>query len=43
VYFSGIVLDKAGYAELEAAIHKNVADAKLVSHPAWTLKLVQVS
>ena len=40
--FPGIVLDKAGYPELEGAIQRNVENAKLVNHPAWTLKLVQV-
>ena len=40
--FPGISLDKAGYPELEAAIKKNVEEAKLVNHPTWSLKLVQV-
>lgn len=41
--FPGITLDKAGYPELEGAIKVAVDDAKLVNHPAWILKLVQVS
>ncbi|XP_048253391.1 dynein axonemal heavy chain 5-like isoform X2 [Haliotis rufescens] len=40
--FPGITLDKAGYPELEAAIAKNVEDAKLVCHPSWILKLIQL-
>jgi len=41
--FPGIVLDKAGYPELEGAIQRQVEDAKLIYHPAWVLKLIQVS
>ena len=40
--FPGIVLDKAGYPELEGAIQRQVEDAKLVFHPSWVLKLIQV-
>ncbi|XP_055955514.1 dynein axonemal heavy chain 5 isoform X2 [Patella vulgata] len=40
--FPGITLDKAGYPELEKAITDNVDEAKLINHPAWTLKLVQL-
>ena len=40
--FPGIVLEKAGYPELEAAINKNVNDANLINHPPWFLKVVQV-
>ncbi|KAK7114139.1 dynein axonemal heavy chain 5-like isoform X2 [Littorina saxatilis] len=40
--FPGITLDKAGYPELEGSIQRNVEAAKLVNHPAWTLKLVQL-
>lgn len=41
--FPGITLDKGGYPELETAIASNVENAKLVNHPSWTLKLIQVS
>ncbi|CAH1780130.1 unnamed protein product [Owenia fusiformis] len=40
--FPGITLDKAGYPELEGAINRNVEDAKLVNHPSWTLKIIQL-
>ena len=40
---AGITLDKAGYPELEGAIKHQVDEAKLVNHPSWTLKLIQVS
>ena len=40
--FPGISLDKGGYPELESAIRKNVEEAKLVYHPSWVLKLIQL-
>ena len=40
--FPGISLEKAGYAELEEAIDKRVAEAGLINHPSWTLKLIQL-
>lgn len=41
--FPGIVLDKAGYPELEEMIQKHVEEAGLIFHPPWILKLIQVS
>lgn len=40
--FPGIVLDKAGYPELESMIEKHVEEAGLIFHPPWILKLIQV-
>ncbi|KAJ7333053.1 Dynein heavy chain 5, axonemal [Desmophyllum pertusum] len=40
--FPGIVLDKAGYPELEAMIQKHVEVAGLIYHPPWILKLIQL-
>jgi dynein heavy chain len=40
--FPGIVLDKAGYAELEQAINLQVISAGLINHPSWTLKIIQL-
>ena len=40
--FPGIVLEKAGYPDLEAAIEKNITESKLINHPAWVLKLIQL-
>ncbi|XP_052229952.1 dynein axonemal heavy chain 5-like isoform X5 [Dreissena polymorpha] len=40
--FPGITLDKQGYAELEVAIRNQIANAKLIDHPSWFLKLIQL-
>ncbi|XP_008293860.1 dynein heavy chain 5, axonemal [Stegastes partitus] len=40
--FPGIVLDKAGYPDLEASIVRQAQQAGLIPHPPWTLKLVQL-
>ena len=40
--FPGIVLDKAGYPELEASIDTQVKAVGLINHPSWTLKLIQL-
>lgn len=40
--FPGITLDKGGYPDLEGAIARQIDEAKLVAHPPWTLKLIQV-
>ncbi|KAM6900105.1 dynein axonemal heavy chain 5 [Xenentodon cancila] len=40
--FPGIVLDKAGYPDLEACISSQAQEAGLIPHPSWLLKLVQL-
>ncbi|XP_030612273.1 dynein heavy chain 5, axonemal [Archocentrus centrarchus] len=40
--FPGIVLDKAGYPDLESSIHSQAQRAGLIPHPPWILKLVQL-
>ncbi len=40
--FPGIVLDKAGYPSLQEAISAQVAEAGLIDHPPWILKLIQL-
>ena len=40
--FPGIILDKAGWPELEAAIDMQVRAVGLINHPSWTLKLIQL-
>ena len=40
--FPGIVLDKAGYPDIEAAIDQQVREAGLINHPPWCLKLIQL-
>ncbi|XP_026147559.1 dynein heavy chain 5, axonemal isoform X2 [Mastacembelus armatus] len=40
--FPGIVLDKAGYPELESSIFSQAQQAGLIPHPPWILKLVQL-
>lgn len=40
--FPGIVLDKAGYPDIEAAIDQQVQEASLINHPSWSLKLIQL-
>jgi len=40
--FPGITLQKAGYPELESAITREIEAARLVNHPLWVLKLIQV-
>ncbi|XP_068603948.1 LOW QUALITY PROTEIN: dynein axonemal heavy chain 5 [Brachionichthys hirsutus] len=40
--FPGIVLDKAGYPDLEASISSQAQRAGLIPHPPWILKLVQL-
>ncbi|XP_067341566.1 dynein axonemal heavy chain 5 isoform X2 [Channa argus] len=40
--FPGIVLDKAGYPELESSISSQAQKAGLIPHPPWILKLVQL-
>lgn len=40
--FPGIVLDKAGYPDLESAIFNQAQQAGLIPHLPWILKLVQL-
>lgn len=40
--FPGLQLEKAGYPDIEDAIRKCVEEARLVYHPPWVLKLIQV-
>jgi len=40
--FPGISLDVATYADLQKAISAQVASAKLINHPPWNLKVIQV-
>ncbi|XP_064651602.1 dynein axonemal heavy chain 8-like [Lineus longissimus] len=40
--FPGIQLDNSSYDELQVAIGNQVDAVKLVNHPAWNLKLVQL-
>lgn len=40
--FPGLTLDKAGYPNIETAISECVDEAKLIFHPPWVLKLIQV-
>ena len=40
--FPGIVLEKAGYPQLEGFSQKNVEESGYVYHAPWVLKVIQV-
>ena len=42
IFISGMVLKKAGYPDIEAAIESQVSANGLIHHPPWTLKLIQL-
>ena len=41
--FPGIVLDIAGYPEMEEIIKLQIQNRKLIPHPPWFLKVIQVN
>ena len=41
--FPGITLDSATYVDLQVAVAHQLEQALLINHPAWNLKIVQVS
>ncbi|XP_036366495.1 dynein heavy chain 5, axonemal-like [Octopus sinensis] len=40
--FPGIILSKQKYAMLENAIDKHINESRLVQHPSWILKVIQL-
>ena len=40
--FPNLSLEKSGYPELEAAIDEKIQEEKLVNHPSWTIKMIQL-
>lgn len=40
--FPGILLEKAGYPDLELAIQTQCDENGLINHPSWSLKLIQL-
>ncbi|KAJ3249557.1 Dynein heavy chain 5, axonemal [Chytriomyces hyalinus] len=40
--FPGIVVKKASYPNIEIAVDQQLAEVNLISHPPWTLKVIQL-
>ncbi|KAI9206840.1 dynein heavy chain and region D6 of dynein motor-domain-containing protein [Polychytrium aggregatum] len=40
--FPGLIAKKSSYPTVEAAIDQQLMDANLISHPPWTLKVIQL-
>lgn len=40
--FPGLVAGKGSYPSIESAIDQQLAEVNLISHPAWTLKVIQL-
>ena len=40
--FPNLSLEKTGYPELEGALEEKIAEANLIYHPSWAIKMIQL-